>query len=76
MSHAAQCLLCSHARTRGNMVIGCLAFENEALPYRATIALTALTFRAAAKAPCPVMDKLQHGPDAYRASDLPLNKDE
>jgi len=71
MSHAAQCLICKHQRSRGSIVTGCLCFEDTRLDARVTGILTALLFQNARRHPCPGFERLEFGPDAYRAEDLP-----
>ena len=74
MSHAAQCLLCKHARHLGRTVVGCSAFE-EIDPPIVAAALTGLIYRAAATAPCPVRDAYEFHADAYFAEDLPPDQE-
>ena len=71
MSHAAQCLLCKHAYRRGNQVVGCLRFEESRVDLDVAIVLAALIYQLAGSQRCVAHERLQYGPDAYMAQDLP-----
>ena len=71
MSHAAQCMLCKHARRRGNQVVGCLRFEEARVDPDVGSVLEALIYQLSGKGPCVAREKLEYGPDAYIAQDLP-----
>ena len=71
MSHAAQCMLCKHARRRGNQVVGCLRFEFGPLDTDTSTVLAALIYQLAGSQRCVAREQLQYGPDAYMAQDLP-----
>ena len=71
MSHAAQCLLCKHAQRRGNQVVSCLRFEFGPLDVDTSAVLAALIYQLAGSQQCVAHERLQYGPDAYMAQDLP-----
>jgi hypothetical protein len=73
-AYAAQCLLCKHAQRRGNMVVGCLRFEESSLPIDVSAILAALLYQIAGKERCVAREALEFGPDAYMAEDLPLKE--
>jgi len=70
-AYGAQCVLCSHSLNRGNLVIGCLRFENSKLDTDTAGVLAAMLYQAAGSAKCPGRTRLEIGPDAYRSLDLP-----
>ena len=73
-AYAAQCMICKHARWRGNDVRACLRFEQlegGPLPTELAIVVQALLFQNAAERACPARERLVVGPDAYLAQDLP-----
>jgi len=71
MSYAAQCFMCKHAHRRGNQVVGCLRFEESRVDLDVAVVLAALIYQLAGKNRCVALEKLQYGPDAYIAEDLP-----
>lgn len=71
MSHAAQCLLCRHARRQGRLPSGCLRFEASKLDADTSSVLAAMLYQNAGTKRCPGFEKLEYGPDAYWAEDLP-----
>jgi hypothetical protein len=63
--------MCKHQRSRGTHVTGCLRFEETRLEADVVAVLTGLLFQNAGRHPCPGLEKLEFGPDAYRSIDLP-----
>jgi len=68
MSHAAQCLMCAHARRHGRLPIACARFAD---PDETQSALNHILYRLAGTGHCAERARFPTQPDAYFAEDAP-----